>query len=300
MSFDSIIGNDEIKKYFQNSIKTNQLSQSYLFVGTEGIGKLLMAKEFAHKLLCLETEKKDGCECKSCKCFESDNHPDYSLINENGETIKIEQIRKITNKISEQPIMSKRKVYIINDCEKMTPEAQNCLLKTLEEPPEFTVIILVSSNENLILNTVKSRCMTIKFKNIANEELQKYAMDKLGFAQMTENFLKSLNGSIGKAIIQKENQEKFLEIEKLINELENEDIITIMNNSKVIYDKENINTILDYMIICVFAKAQENNTYLNCVDKINKAMQYLKRNCNFDMTIDTMLFEMCECVKRGI
>ena len=299
MNFDSIIGNDEIKKYLLDRVNNGKTSQSYLFVGNEGIGKLLIAKEFARKILCIDN-KKDYCECKSCKCFESGNHPDYYIINESGETIKIDQIREITSKIIEQPIISDKKVYIINDCDKMTVEAQNCLLKTLEEPPEFAVIILISSNENTILNTIKSRCMILKFKNIPNDELQKYAKDKLEITQMTENFLKSLNGSIGKAIVQKENQEKFLKVESIINELENEDIITIMNDSKVIYDKENINTILEYMIICVFSKSEENKAYINCIDKINNAMLFLKRNCNFDMTIDTMIFEMYECVKKGI
>ncbi len=183
MDFGDIIGNEEIKRYLSNCIQKNNISQSYLFVGTEGIGKLLIAKAFAKKILCLEQEKKSNCQCKSCGCFLGGNHPDYFVVNENGETIKIEQIREITSKVIEAPIISNRKVYIINDCDKMTVEAQNCLLKTLEEPPEFAVMILISANENTILNTIKSRCMTIKFGPISKEELRKYAMDKLGYAR---------------------------------------------------------------------------------------------------------------------
>lgn len=299
MNFDNIIGNTEIKKYLLNSIEKNKMSQSYLFVGTEGIGKLLMAKEFAKKILCMETKKEDNCECRSCKCFEGFNHPDYFVINESGETIKIDQIREITSKVIEQPIISNKKVYIINDCDKMTIEAQNCLLKTLEEPPEFVVIILITSNENTILNTIKSRCMTIKFKNISNDELKEYAIEKLGYTQMTDNLLKSFNGSIGKAIIQKENQENYLKIENIINDLAIQDIINIMNGSKIIYDKENIYTILEYMIICLYSKKQEDIRYINCIEKINTCIWRLKHNCNFDMSLDTMLFEMWECVKKG-
>lgn len=186
----------------------------------EGIGKKLITKAFAKKILCLEQEKKNDCECKSCACFLGGNHPDYFVVNENGETIKIEQIREITSKVIEAPIISNRKVYIINDCDKMTVEAQNCLLKTLEEPPEFAVMILISANENAILNTIKSRCMTIKFGPIAKEELKQYAMDKLGYEQMSENLLNSFGGSIGKAIFQKEKQAQFLQIENIINILE--------------------------------------------------------------------------------
>jgi DNA polymerase-3 subunit delta' len=180
----------------------------------------------------------------------------------------------------------------------MTVEAQNCLLKTLEEPPEFAIIILITSNENSILNTIKSRCMTIKFKNISDDELKKYAMDKLGYTQMTENFLKSFNGSIGKAIIQKENQEKYLTIENIIDNLRTQDIISIMNDAKVIYDKENIYKILEYMIICVYSKKQDDIRYINCVEIINNCIARLKRNCNFDMSVDTMLFEMWEVIQK--
>lgn len=292
MKFYEIIGNDEIKEYLKKAIKEKNILQSYIFSGTEGIGKKIIAEEFAKKILCLEDEKNENCECKSCKCFESLNHPDYFLINKEGETIKIDQIREITNKVSERPIVSEKKVYIINDCDKMTVEAQNCLLKTLEEPPQFVTIILISSNENAILNTIKSRCMTIKFKNISNEELQKYVIDKLNYSQITNNMLKSFNGSIGKAILQKENQEKYLQIEKLIDLLPGKDIIDILNDFKIIYDKENIYNILEYMIICIYSKKDENIKYINCIEIVNKCIAHLKRNCNFDMTIDTMLIDM--------
>ena len=193
MSFKHIIGNNEIKEYLLKSAESNNMSQSYLFVGTEGIGKFLIAKEFAKKVLCYENGKED-CNCKSCQCFEGMNHPDFAVINEIGETIKIEQIRDLTNGVIERPIISNKKIYIINDANLMTEQAQNCLLKTLEEPPEFVIIILITSNENTILNTIKSRCMTVKFKNISNDELKKYAEENLGYTQMTENLLKSFNG----------------------------------------------------------------------------------------------------------
>lgn len=300
MSFDKIIGNDEAKEYLLKISMKGNISQSYLFVGTEGIGKLLIAKEFAKKVLCLNTEKEEICECKSCTCFEGLNHPDFYVINEEGETIKIEQIRELTSKIIEQPIVSNKKVYIINDCEKMTIEAQNCLLKTLEEPPEFAMIILIAAKESLILNTIKSRCMTIKFKDIPNEELRKYAMDKLGYTQITENLLETFGGSIGQAVIQKQNQDKFLNLNQLVENLSSQDMISIMNDAKVLYDKENIIDFLSYLIVAVYKKSQINADYLNCIEKIHCCKTRLKQNCNFDMCIDTMLFEMWESIRRGI
>ena len=293
-----IIGNKEIRNYLLNSVSKNTVSQSYLFVGTEGIGKILIAKEFAKKILCLNN-KNENCKCKSCQAFDGSNHPDFVLINEEETTIKIEQIRDLTSKVIEQPIISDRKVYIINHADKMTVEAQNCLLKTLEEPPEFTVIILTTSNLNAILTTIKSRCMKINFMDIPNEELKKYAIEKLGYSQMAENLLQSFNGSIGKALLQKENQEKFQKVENIIDDLITKDIIDILNESKLIYDKENIYKILEYMIVCLYSKKDENVKYLDCIEFVNNCVERLKRNCNFDMTIDSMILSMYKCIKKG-
>lgn len=299
MNFRNIIGNTNVKEYLNKSIDQNNILHSYLFLGTEGIGKLLMAKEFARKILCLEDTKDETCTCKSCTCFNSQNHPDFHIINENGENIKIETIRKITEKVIEKPIISNRKVYIINDCDKMTKEAQNCLLKTLEEPPEFIVIILISSNENIILNTIKSRCMTLKFRNIDDKDLSEYAKNNIGYTELSDNLLKSFDGSIGKAIKVKEMQEKYNSVELLINNLEKKDIIDILLEGKIIYDKENIYDILDYIIVCLYAKSNQNKKYLDCIKSVNKSLERLRANCNFDMSIDNMLFEMWEEINEN-
>lgn len=293
MSFDSIIGNTEVKKYLSNSIMQNSVLHSYLFLGTEGIGKLLMAKEFAKEILCLEKDKED-CNCKSCLCFDGKNHPDFIIINEEGENIKIEQIRRITEKVIEKPIISSKKVYIINDCEKMTKEAQNCLLKTLEEPPEFAIIILISSNENLILNTIKSRCMSIKFKNIPDDILKEYALKNLGYDLITDNLLKSMEGSIGKAIKLKDNKEKYLKIEELVKNISNKDLIDNLLDAKIIYDKENINDILEYLIVCLYSFGKNDIRYINSIKYVNECMEKIRSNSNFDMRIDKMLFEIWE------
>ena len=150
--FDEIIGNEKIKEELKRSLEEDKISHSYMFVGIEGIGKQLIAKAFAQMILCTnETEK--GCnKCKSCIEFQSQNHPDFLYIEPDGNSIKIEQIRYLQRKIQEKPIISNKKVYIINDADKMTQEAQNCLLKTLEEPPEYSIIILIGSNVALLLN----------------------------------------------------------------------------------------------------------------------------------------------------
>lgn len=294
MNYNNIIGNSEVKDYLIKSVENQNILHSYLFLGNAGIGKLMFAKEFAKQILCLENTKEEICTCKSCTCFNGKNHPDYYIINEEGESIKIDTIRNITEKAFEKPILSDKKVYIINDFEKMTKEAQNCLLKTLEEPPEFVIIILISSNENIILNTIKSRCMAIKFHNIEDEELLEYAKNILGYESISENLLKSFDGSIGKAIKLKDNKENYDKIENLVSNLSNKDIVDIMLEGRILYDKENIQDILDYIIVCLYSNKNVNGKYINCIKYINECSSRLKSNSNFDMSIDNLLFKMWE------
>ena len=152
--FENILGNEKNKNILSKSIELNKTLHSYIFWGTEGIGKKLIAKEFAKKILCTDN-KENNCKCKSCIEFDSNNNPDFSLIEGLDGKVKIEQIREMQRKVAEKPIISNKKVYIINDADTMTTEAQNCLLKTLEEPPEYITIFLICSNENNLLSTIK-------------------------------------------------------------------------------------------------------------------------------------------------
>lgn len=176
----------------------------------------------------------------------------------------------------------------------MTKEAQNCLLKTLEEPPEFVTIILISSNENLILNTIKSRCMSVKFKNISEQELLNYAKMNIGYDNISENLLKAFDGSIGKAIKLKDSKEKYDLIDNLISDLDKKDIIDVMLEGKVIYDKENIYDILDYITVCLYSNSNKNESYIDCIKYVNKCATRLRSNGNFDMCIDNLLLELWE------
>ncbi len=170
MIFNNIIGNKKNKELLENIIYTNNIAHSYMFVGKDSIGKSLFAKEFAKAILCVEDEKPCN-KCKSCIEFDTYNNPDFSVLEPEGNSIKIDQIRELTKKVYEKPVVSNKKVYIINDSNYMTKEAQNSLLKTLEEPPEYVTIILITSNENLFLPTIKSRCTKISFDRLTNTEL---------------------------------------------------------------------------------------------------------------------------------
>ena len=160
--FETIVGNKQIKEVLEKSILNGIRTHSYLFVGIQGIGKKMIATEFAEQILDIGQENQ----------LKSDNHPDFLLIEPDGNSIKIEQIRSLQKKIQEKPIISNHKVYIIDNADTMTQDAQNCLLKTLEEPPEFAKIILIGSSENSFLPTIKSRCMILSFNPIEDNKIK--------------------------------------------------------------------------------------------------------------------------------
>lgn len=297
MNYNNILGNEEVKEYLNEQVKKNNIVHSYLFSGIEAIGKKMIAQEFAKDILCFENNS-EFCKCKSCVSLIEENHPDFALINKNSETIKIEQIRELTNKIIEKPIVSSKKVYIINDAEKMTKEAQNCLLKTLEEPPEFAILILITSNENLLLTTVKSRCMKINFHAISNEEMKKYCEENLGYNNIDLNRIKSFDGSIGKAIKFKENEEEYKQIEDVIEKISQNNIATLLPKAKIIYNKEKVNEYLNYMINYLYNKQKKNTNYLHCIGHVNECINKLKNNGNLDMNLDMMFIKMWEVLKK--
>lgn len=292
--FQEILGNDKIKEELTHLVKLGQYSHSYLFLGTEGIGKKMIAKEFAKMILCEGKEKYCGI-CKSCIEFDSNNHPDYQEIEPDGNAVKIDQIREMQRKIVEAPIIASRKVYIINEADKMTKEAQNCLLKTLEEPPEFANIILIGSNESSFLSTIKSRCTILKFRNIPEEDMKQYLKQKYGLEEVAESILEAAAGSIGKAEMLKDKQELFTEVEQVIENIEKLDLIDTLKSADRIYQsQEDKQEILEYINIILLKKAKQKEYYLNCIQIVEDAKKRLMANSNYNMTIDYMLMTMWE------
>ena len=292
--FEKIIGNDSIKEQLEKSLNNNQISHSYLFIGIEGIGKKLIATEFAKAILCLN-DKKYCNNCKSCIEFDSDNNPDFLYIEPDGNSIKIDQIREMQKKIQEKPIISKNKVYIINNADKMTTEAQNSLLKTLEEPPEFVTIILIGSNENMFLTTIKSRCMILHFNKIDDNQMKKYLKENQGLNEATQNMLELFQGSIGKAIELKDKQNEYLELEKMIEKLSNTNLIDVVKSADILYQtKDEIYEMLDYINIVLLRLATKDVRYTNCIQIVENTKKRLMQNANYDMCIDNMLFNIWE------
>lgn len=291
MSFENIIGNEKVKQMIEKTVKTNNILHSYLFLGIQGIGKSIFAREFAKMLLC-EAENKPCETCEACLKLKNNNHPDLMIIENEEKAIKIEQIRYLQQKISEKPIISNRKIYIIDNSDTMTKEAQNCLLKTIEEPPEYATIILIASNENKLLNTIKSRCMKVSFNKIEDKDILNY-IEENSIEGITTNMISFCNGSIGKIINVRDNKDDYLKLEELVKKLDKEDLVYILNNADILYkSKEIIFELLEYLNVLLL-KTKEIEK-INCIKYVEETKKRLTANSNYDMTIDNLLIKIWE------
>lgn len=259
--------NAQIEELLKSAVKHKKIVNGYIFSGTGKCQNYKYAKEFAKMILCSMEEGQGACDkCKSCLMFNDDNHSDYYELNkEKTESIKIDEIREMQAKILEKPITSERKVYIINNAENMTKEAQNCLLKTLEEPPDFVTIILVVGNENNILTTIKSRCSKVIFTEEDKEEL-------------TE-----------------EEKKRYDELEKIFGNVEKYLSIDLLSKIDILYkDKENVFENLEFINMIFINKARTNTKYLDYIDIVEETKSKLRQNSNFDMSIDNLILKIWE------
>ena len=207
MTSDSIFGHQQIQSQLYNAIETGRVAGAYLFVGMEGLGKEKVALDFAQSINCLDyqhnsnQEEGGACQqCLSCKKTRAGNHPDFAIIRPDGNHLKIDQIRSIQSQIVFRPLEGKRKIYLLTEVEKMNLEAANCLLKTLEEPPAESTLILVANNMDALLPTIRSRCQILSFQPMEVSDLAKILVDQfdLDLGKATAVSVRT-QGAIGKA-----------------------------------------------------------------------------------------------------
>lgn len=252
MGFNNIIGHDEIIKHLKNAIQTGKVSHSYIFTGEPGSGKKLMASTFAMTLQC-EAKGTEPCQkCDSCKKAAGKNHPDIIMVShEKAGTISIDEIRdQVIHDVDIKPYCSPYKVYIIADADMMTPQAQNALLKTIEEPPEYAVIMLLTSNVDSLLPTIQSRCVRLDLKVVDDSLVKQYLMERLHVPDYEAELDASYaQGSIGKAKAAATSQEfsemtqSALKILKYANSMEVYELADAIKNLST--EKQNINDYLD-------------------------------------------------------
>ncbi|MDD2973398.1 MAG: DNA polymerase III subunit, partial [Lachnospiraceae bacterium] len=204
--FQDIIGQDSMKEYFKNAIEQNKVSHAYIINGERSSGKEFIAHIFAMALQCENRgEGMEPCqECHSCKQALGNNQPDIiHVTHEKPNSIGVEDIRtQINNDVGIKPYNSSKKIYIMNEGEKMTPQAMNALLKTLEEPPEYTVILILTTNVNALLPTILSRCVVLNMKPVADKLVKKYLIDTYEIPDYKADVCVAFaRGNLGKAKI---------------------------------------------------------------------------------------------------
>lgn len=203
--FQDIIGHKQIIAHLEKAIKSGKVSHAYIFSGEKGVGKKRLADAFALTLQCTgEDETKRPCgECHSCRQALSGNHPDIIyLTHEKPNSIGVEDVRtQLTDDILIRPYNGRYKIYIIQEAEKMTQQAQNAILKTIEEPPEYAVILLLTANEQMFLDTIRSRCTLMSLKPVPDEQVRAYLMEQIQVPDYQADICVAFaQGNIGKAI----------------------------------------------------------------------------------------------------
>lgn len=202
MKFQDIIGQDQITRHLQNAIRMGKVSHAYIIQGEPGSGKKLLADTFAETLQCEEGGITSCGHCQSCKQAASGNHPDIRHITHEKATIGVDDIRlQLNNDIMVKPYSRPYKVYIIDEAEKMTEQAQNAMLKTIEEPPAYAVILLLTVNAKLLLPTILSRCVLLNMRPVSKASITKLLKEHHGIAgYMAEIAADFADGVPGKAI----------------------------------------------------------------------------------------------------
>ena len=207
MNFNEIIGHDSIKKNLADTIKSGKSGHAYIFDGPSGVGKKKTAIAFARGILC-ENYKDDLCgECNSCRLTKNLVHPDLKIldltIDEDGKqkaSISVEAIRNFKQDVYLKPFYGGRKIYILENAEKMTTEAQNAMLKIFEEPPSYITIILICDGLTRILSTIRSRAVIYKFPALRPNELEVYLDKHLSETENKKIYSNISGGSISKMI----------------------------------------------------------------------------------------------------
>lgn len=324
MDFSDVLGQDRIKRALNEALKMDSLGHAYLFYGESGIGKSMIAKIFARKILCSDKEK-EGCNCSSCAMFLAGVHPDYYVVEREESSIGIDKVRKLEGQVIMKPMYGGKKVFVIDDADTMTVDAQNALLKTLEDPPEYVVIIMCSNNYDMMLDTIKSRLVKYSFKKNSSSELEEYLRRNNFLLDAKKSFLVSYaNGNIGKLISMIEDEEqrtlRDVVVGYALNVKEMSRLKMIEVMSFFVDNKEDIEYMLSVMMtvyrdILIIKKTNDNKLLTNVdkrdiivgiqnkftqdelirdIEAIEKTLVYVGKNVNFGLSLEVMFSRMRE------
>ena len=326
-SFKDVVGHKDILKYISSAVENNRVSHAYILNGERGSGKKMLANLFAMTLLC-ETGDNEPCgKCHSCKQAESGNHPDIIRVtHEKPNSISVDDIRtQVNNTVDIKPYQGPYKVYIIPQADMMTPQAQNAILKTIEEPPSYAVFLLLTENAETLLPTINSRCVMLKLRNIKDTLIKKNLMENLEIPDYKADMCTAFaQGNMGRAIMLansdhfNEIREEAVQLLKHISEMELNEIVAAVKNISVY--KLEITDYLDIIMIwyrdvllykatkeidkVVFKdqlqsiKEQARKSSYEGIELIleslEKAKARLKANVNFDLVMELLFLTIKE------
>lgn len=204
LNYTNILGEEDLKNFFRRSVERGQVSHAYILSGEKGSGKRMIMEAFSAALLCDHPVHGEACgTCPSCGRFSRHNHPDFvEVLHEKPSVISVKEIREqVIDVISMGPIESKYKIYFIEDAELLNAAAQNALLKTIEEPPSFAVIILLTDNRNAFLPTILSRCVKLEIRPVPEETIRTFLMKNYGQTDYSSEAAAAFaQGNVGRAI----------------------------------------------------------------------------------------------------
>lgn len=319
--FKDILGNENILEHFSKAMENEKISHAYIINGERGMGKKTLAKAFAMTLLCEASGQEPCMKCHSCIQSLTDNNPDIIYVkHEKPNLISVDEIRnQLVNDVDLKPYSYKYKVYIIEDAQLMNVQAQNAMLKTIEEPPEYAVILLLTTNMELMLQTVLSRCVTLNMQSLKKEIIKQYLMKKEKVVDYQAEIAASFaGGNLGKAISlvsSAEFAEMLEEVTQLMRYIKDMQAYEVVAAVKRAADyKYTFNDYIDLMILwfrdVLLYKASMNvndlifknelktikqhaaNSSYNGIEEIlralDKAKVRLKANVNFDIAIELM------------
>ena len=325
--FQDILGHEQIIEHLQNAIKTDKVSHAYILDGPDMSGKKMIADAFSMTLECEKKGTEPCMECHSCKQALGKNQPDIIYLqHEKPNTISVDDIRsQINNDIGVKPYSSPYKVYIVDEAEKMNVQAQNALLKTIEEPPAYAVILLLTNNAEIFLPTILSRCVRLSLKAVPDEKIKAYQMKNYEVPDYKADVCVAFaQGNVGKAIELAESED-FNEIKnsalQLIKRLDDIELYEMTEAVKQISNyKLKINDYFDlimiwYRDVLLYKATADVNKLIfkeevyeikkeasrssyggieNILEALEKAKIRLNANVNFDLVIELLLLTIKE------
>ena len=325
--FKDVVGHRDIIGYIKDAVQQNKVSHAYILNGQRGSGKKMLAKLFAMTLQCESGESEPCGECRSCIQANNGNQPDIITVkHEKPASISVDDVRtQINGDIMIKPYSSPYKVYIVPEADLMTVQAQNAILKTIEEPPEYAVILLLTENADSLLPTIRSRCVMLKLRNIKDKLVKKYLMEQMQVPDYQADLCAAFaQGNIGRAIMLAKSEhfneikEDAIQLMKYIDEMELSEIVAAIK--EINKYKLEVADYLDIMTIWYrdvllykatkdvgglvfgdqlkFIKAKASKSSYEgletILESIEKAKVRIKANVNFDLLMVLLLLTIKE------